>query len=70
MCTSSDYCSQQFVAHVYDVLRALPGADRVISRPLSSLGGDQSEMYTLLYAESLMVQACSWQVILKVAGKF
>eukprot|EP00775_Hariotina_reticulata_P010403 gene10403-10561_t len=62
LCTSSDYCSQQFVAHIYDVLRGLAGADRVISRPLPALGGDQSELYTLAYAESLMVQACSWQL--------
>eukprot|EP00879_Flechtneria_rotunda_P019929 GHRR01020947.1.p1 GENE.GHRR01020947.1~~GHRR01020947.1.p1 ORF type:complete len:757 (+),score=295.89 GHRR01020947.1:835-3105(+) len=62
LCTTTPYCSLQFVTHIYDVLRALPGADRIISRPLPHLGGDQAEMYTLNYAESLAGSAATWQL--------
>lgn len=62
LATTSPCCSLQFVAHIYDVLRASPGAERVISRPLSHFGGDQSEMYTLHYVETLAAHASTWQL--------
>lgn len=62
LATNSPYCTLQFVAHIYDVLRASPGADRVISRPLPNFGGDQAEMYTLHYVETLAGHAATWQL--------
>ncbi|KAF8073073.1 ema [Scenedesmus sp. PABB004] len=62
LCTNSPYCSLQFVAHVYDVLRGAPGAERVIARPLPHLGGDQAELFALHYVETLLGHAPTWQL--------
>jgi nuclear pore complex protein Nup85 len=62
LATTTPYCTLQFVAHIYDVLRASPGAERVISRPLSHAGGDQSEHFMLHYVETLAAHASTWQL--------
>jgi nuclear pore complex protein Nup85 len=62
LATTSPYCTLQFVAHIYDVLRASPGAERVILRPLSHAGGDQSEGFMLHYVETLAAHAATWQL--------
>lgn len=60
LCTNSPYCSLQFVAHIFDVLRGHPSAQRVISRPLAHYGVDQSELFTLNYAETLLGHVDTW----------
>eukprot|EP00878_Enallax_costatus_P011131 GHUV01011624.1.p1 GENE.GHUV01011624.1~~GHUV01011624.1.p1 ORF type:complete len:740 (+),score=246.31 GHUV01011624.1:1146-3365(+) len=60
LCTNSPYCSLQFVAHIFDVLRGHPAAERIISRPRPHYGVDQAELYTLNYAETLLGHADTW----------
>lgn len=62
LATQQPYCGLQFIAHIYDVIRASPGAERVISRPLPGFGGDQAEMFTLHYVETLTGHATTWQL--------
>jgi hypothetical protein len=62
LATTYPYCTLQFAAHIYDVLRASPGAERVISRPAPNFGGDQCEMFTLHYVDTLVGQAATWQI--------
>lgn len=62
LATNAPYCGLWFVAHMYDVLRGYDRAAGVISRPLPHLGGDQAELYTLHYVQSLMGNAATWQL--------
>lgn len=51
LCTNSRYTDLLFVAHSFEVMRGLPEASRVISRPLPHMGCDQAESFMLNYAE-------------------
>jgi hypothetical protein len=51
LCTNSRYTDLLFVAHSFEVMRGLPEAGRVISRPLPHMGCDQAENFMLNYAE-------------------
>lgn len=62
LCINAPYCSLQFVAHIYDVLRGNPNAERVIRRQLPHYGVDQAELYTLHYAETLLGHVATWLV--------
>jgi hypothetical protein len=62
LCTNSSYTSITFVAHSFEVMRGLPEAARVISRPLPHLGCDQAESFLLNYAEVLVGGASTWAV--------
>lgn len=43
-------------------IRGYPPAEGIFSRPLPHFGGDQCEMYTLHYVETLMAQSSTWQL--------
>lgn len=60
LATNSNYTSLQFVVHSFEVLRALPEASRVISRPLPHMGCDQAESFMLNYVEVLLGAASTW----------
>lgn len=60
LCTNSSYASLQFVAHSFELMRALPEAARVISRPLPHMGCDQAESFLLNYVEVLAGAASTW----------
>jgi hypothetical protein len=60
LCTSGSYTSLQFVVHSYEVLKALPAAAGVISRPLAHMGCDQAESFTLNYVEVLAGSRATW----------
>lgn len=60
LCTNCSYTSLQFVAHSFEVMRALPEAARVISRPLPHMGCDQAESFMLNYVEVLAGAASTW----------
>ncbi len=60
LCTNSTYTSLQFVTHSFEVMRALPEAARVISRPLPHMGCDQAESFMLNYVEVLASGASTW----------
>lgn len=58
--TNCSYTSLQFVAHSFEVMRGLPEANRVISRPLPHMGCDQAESFLLNYVEVLAGAASTW----------
>lgn len=60
LCTNSSYTSLQFVTHSFEVLKGLPAAAGVITRPLAHMGCDQAENFTLNYVEVLAGSRSTW----------
>lgn len=60
LCTNTRYTDLLFVAHSFEVMRGLPEAGRVISRPLPHMGCDQAENFMLNYAEVLLGGSSTW----------
>ncbi|MEW5298581.1 MAG: hypothetical protein WDW36_001687 [Sanguina aurantia] len=57
--------SPWFLAHMYPLLHAYPSNSAIIRRAVPLFGGDQEELYTLLFVDSLAVQRSSWKLTLQ-----